>query len=54
MEIQSVLNNGEEVKMGDKFMSNITGQLEELTPDEYYGVMSYKRWWDEEVVGDKE
>jgi hypothetical protein len=47
-----VLNNGEEVKMGDAFMSNITGQPEELTPDEYYGVMTYKRWWDEE--GSKE
>jgi hypothetical protein len=47
-----VLNNGGTVAMGDKFMSNITGQLEELTPDEYWCVMTYVRWWDEE--GSKE
>jgi hypothetical protein len=47
-----VLNNGETVKMGDKFRSNITGELEALTPEEFYGVMTYKRWWDEE--GSKE
>jgi hypothetical protein len=43
-----VLNNGETVKMADKFTSNLTGQPEELTPDEYWCVMMYKRWWDEE------
>lgn len=46
------LNLGEQVSVGDKFKSNITGELEPLTPDEYYGVMTYKRWWDEE--GSKE
>src|SRR5947209_7475180 len=40
-----VLNNGEEVAMTDKFRSNITGEAEELTPEEYYAVMTYKRWW---------
>lgn len=46
------LNNGGTVKMEDKFISNRTGDLEELTPDEYGCVMDYKRWWDEE--GSKE
>jgi hypothetical protein len=47
-----VLNNGGTVSMGDTFMNNITGQLEALTPDEYYCVITYKKWWDEE--GSKE
>jgi hypothetical protein len=47
-----VLNNGEQVKMADRFTSNITGQSEELTPDEYWCVMTYKAWWDAE--GSKE
>ncbi|HEY0140386.1 MAG TPA: hypothetical protein VGF48_05785 [Thermoanaerobaculia bacterium] len=46
------LNKGETVGMRDKFTSNLTGEAEELTPDEYYAVMTYKKWWDEE--GSKE
>lgn len=47
-----VLNRGGEVRFGDKFTNTRTGQEEELTPDEYWCVMTYQRWWQEE--GSKE
>ncbi len=43
-----VLNNADVVLMDDKFISNRTGEWEELTPDEYGCIMDYKRWWDME------
>jgi hypothetical protein len=42
------LNLGAEVKMDDKFVNTRTGQPEELTPDEYGCVMSYRDWWNNE------
>jgi hypothetical protein len=43
-----VLNRGGEVKLSDKFLNTRTGQEEELTPDEYWCVMTYLRWWETE------
>lgn len=43
-----VLNRGGEVQMFDKFTNNRNGQLEELTPDEYWCVMTYRSWWENE------
>lgn len=42
------LNKGLSVSLGDKLTSNITGQLEDLTPDEYWCVMTYVSWWERE------
>lgn len=42
------LNNGKTVGMGAKFINNRTGADEELTPDEYAAVMSYRDWWNAE------
>jgi hypothetical protein len=42
------LNKGEEVKFNDKFVNNRTGEIEELTADEYYCVMTYRDWWEKE------
>lgn len=46
------LNKGEKVKMDDKFVNSRTGQIEELTPDEYGCVMSYRDWWEAEGQAD--
>ncbi|MDP1570796.1 MAG: hypothetical protein Q8L86_12430 [Vicinamibacterales bacterium] len=39
------LNNGEQVKMTDTFLNTRTGAVEQLTPEEYGAVMSYRDWW---------
>lgn len=41
----ALLNAGEVVRMTDQFDNPTTGELEELTPEEYAGVMSYVDWW---------
>jgi len=43
-----VLNRGGKVKMGDKFTNTRTGEPEPLTPDEYWCVMTYQKWWEAE------
>jgi hypothetical protein len=43
-----MLNLAETVKMGDKFANNRTGEPEELTPDEYHCVRTYRDWWQAE------
>lgn len=40
-----ILNKGGQVGINDKFINTRTGQPEELTPDEYGCVMSYRDWW---------
>lgn len=42
------LNKGEEVKFNDTFVNSRNGEVEELTPDEYYCVMTYRDWWEKE------
>jgi hypothetical protein len=42
------LIKGEEVHIDSKFVNNTTGQEEELTADEYFTVMTFKEWFDEE------
>jgi hypothetical protein len=51
----AVLNQGGSVKgisggdhVADRFLNPTTGQEEELTPDEYNAVLSYRDWWFEE------
>lgn len=42
-----ILIKGGEVKIDDKFINNTTGVAEELTPEEYYCVVTFKEWVDE-------
>lgn len=43
----SFLLDGQEVTLETKFLNTETNQMEELTPDEYEAVMSFKAWWDD-------
>lgn len=37
-----------EVKIDSKYLNKSTGQAEELTPDEYEAIISFKNWYEEE------
>lgn len=41
------LVRGIEVKMNSKYLNNLTGELEELTFDEYDAVISYANWYND-------
>ncbi len=43
--IEHLLLNGK-VKHDDKFLNNITGEEEEITPQEYSAVYDFKNWYD--------
>lgn len=44
----AAMNDGGTVKMDDKFTNPTTKEQEELTVEEYAGLMSYAEWWKEE------
>lgn len=43
----ALLNDGEQFGIHDP-VENQDGEFEELTPEEYAGVMSYVQWWEDE------
>jgi len=45
--IEDMITNKKEVKIDDKYINPSTGVAEELTPEEYFCLMSFRNWFNE-------